>query len=214
MRVKRVKQRGVDSSVASASGLEQSVKVSTDVGRRPRAGWLQKFGSKQKKIFAVSLVLVVLSLGVGISVVFRSSSKPPAKPLVTSEGVELRKLNGVDLQRELQRLVYEKKFSSAEQMVQYQNAVSSYNLQMMLVALYMNQGQLDQARDVLLRLEALNPDAWQTPRTLGDVYRRQGNKPEALAAYQRALEHLKNSNDSMRNDEAYLIEQAIKQVGG
>ncbi len=211
---KRGRKKKPSAGIAESAGVTQTTAeidhafASEDTGRKRK---LPKLTSKQWAI--VSIVLIVL-LGGGYAIWKNNSSKPKShQPIYTQEGVKLEKLSDQALQTELQKLIFEKKFSSAEQLINYQDNASDTKLRMLLVATYLNQGKPKDALRILQGIEQKHPNDWRLERMIGDVYQRMGDTRQALIRYKKSLDLLQKSKDASRDD-IHFLEQAIKQVGG
>lgn len=181
--------------------------AATDTGRKPFYR-LPKLTRKQWLIAGVVLVLLV---GAGGYAIWQNRTEPkPSKPTYSTEGVLLKKLNSEQLRTELQKLISEKKFSSAEQLINYQDEADSDQHKMLLALTYVNQNKPKDALRILKSLEGSNQNNWQFFNTVGNVYQQLGDKKNAVSYYKKALSVLKKTGDSpVQADDVRSLEQTI-----
>lgn len=166
-----------------------------------------------KQWLLVGLIAAVL-IGAGAYAIVRLSDSDTPKQEFTSEGVRLRQLSNDELQKELEKLIFQKKFVSAEQLINYQDNADSYDLRLMLAVTYMNQGEPRDALQVLLDMEQQYPEDWQVAKNIGQMYEQLDNKAKAIKYYQKALNLVKQADDvPVRDDEIFFLEQDIKRLG-
>jgi len=120
------------------------------------------------------------------------------------------------VQTEVEKLLYQKKYSSAIELIEYQKeATKDKEIQILLATAYMEQNKHQEALTVLLSVEETFDKDWKISRNIGTEYERLGNKPEALKYYQKSLAQLKDTDDvPVKEDEVFFTEQDIKRVGG
>ena len=189
---------------AEGPGAVVGAVVSVNRRKRPWRLWL---------LIGAAVALI----GGGVFLLVRDKQPEQPKVVVTEEGVKLKKLNSEQLQDELEKLIFQKKFSSAEQLIEYQDNANSNEHKMFLVGTYLSQNKPQDALRILKDLESQNPNEWRLASTIGDVYRSMGDKPNALVYYKKALALLEKTDPNkvpVRDDEILSLEQDISEVEG
>lgn len=192
---------------------EQSTKEATTPGKVKRT--FVSF-AKPRKPWAVILTVVLLLLlaaGLLFSAVNNDSSQP--QEVVTEEGVVLRQLSNEELFDQVDRLVFQEKYSSAEQLINFQESADSYELQLLLATTYTNRDAPEDALRVLRDIEEHHPENWQIAKYIGQTYEQLDNKGEALEYYKRAHDLVQEADDvPIRDDEILLLRQDITRLNG
>lgn len=159
------------------------------------------------------VILILIAAGVFIFAKNRSPSEP--KETVTEEGVVLRQLSNEELFDQVNRLIFQEKYSSAEQLIEFQDNADSYELRLLLAATYTNQGAYQNTQRVLLNMEKQYPDDWQIAKQIGQTYEQLEDTPQAIEYYQKALKLVREAADvPVRDDEIFLLEQDINRLEG
>jgi tetratricopeptide (TPR) repeat protein len=137
----------------------------------------------------------------------RSQKKGP-------EGVTLKKLEGDELNKEIQKLTFEKKFEAARQLINFQDgAKDNFAYQLQLVTTYMNQGASKEALATLLDMEKRFPDKYQVTRLIAVEYEVQNDKTKAIEYYRKTVDLLKKEPENPQSaDDIMIIEQTIKKL--
>lgn len=159
------------------------------------------------------IVVIIVALAVGGYFAFVREPEP-VKPTVTSEGVKLRKLGDDDLKKEVDKLVFEGKQVSAQELIRFQDNIDRELPQMLLVSTYVSQKNYRGALDVLLYMEQKSiGEPWRIARNIGERYESLKDKQNAALYYKKALDFLKSAeNVPVKSDEIYFLEQNIKKV--
>ncbi len=163
-------------------------------------------------------------LGAGLVVVLAAGgftawkmTRPEPKPtyVVTEEGVVLKRLEGEALQKEIDKLVFQKKFTSAAQLIAHQDKAKTKDLRMTLAAVYINQNQPQKALEVLLDMEKAYGEDWRVTKIIGQQYQASGDTGQALTYYKKTLQLVKAAAEvPLRADEIHYLETLIRANGG
>lgn len=159
------------------------------------------------------VLLVVVALAVGGYYAFVREPEP-AKPTATSEGVKLRKLGDDDLKKEVDKLVFEGKHVSAQELIRFQDNTDKEMPQMLLASTYLAQKDHQGALEVFLYMEQKGiGEPWRVARSIGERYENLKDKQNATIYYKKALGLLeKAENVPVKSDEIYFLKENIKRV--
>jgi hypothetical protein len=198
----------VEHIARTTARLEQSIVSSS--GNAPKRSYPRK-----KVLIIAALVAVLLSL-IGFIVWRETRPAPKAKSVVTEEGVKLRKYNDDQLVTEVQKLMLLKKFSSAGQLVKYQDKPKSERHNLLLASILIDQGKPRDALQVYLNMEKSGVGTpWKLARDIGQQYERLGDTGKAVTYYKKAIDLLKQAdNVPVKDDEIYFLSEDIKRLGG
>lgn len=194
-----------DPAATANHGESASVLIGTG-GRR-------RLLTKKRRLILLAAVAILLVAGGGVY--WWARSKKPAAPTATTEGVELKKLDEQNLQTEVDRLVFEKKYDSADQLIKHQDNASDPRIQLQLATVYINQGKHQEALQVFLDIEKKHGEDWQVAKYTGQQYQVLGDKQKAREYYQKALRLVREAPDvPLRDDEILYLEAHIQSLEG
>jgi hypothetical protein len=185
--------------------------AATDTGKKKSR--LSNLTKKQRLLVGTAVVLLAVIFGV---VVWQTQSDPePPKTEYTSEGIKLRKVSQEKLQTEVDTLVFDKKYNSAREFINFQDYANTREAQIAVASVYINQGAHGEAIKTLIEAEKKYGQNWQVAKIIVQQYQIICEKELASTYYKKALELLKKAKDvPLKQDEIQFLEADIKGMEG
>lgn len=172
-----------------------------------QGGGLYVFFENNRKKIEILAAAVILAIAATAAIMIgqnllQKSPGDKTEQVVTEEGVKLEQLRDDDLRDRVDQLIYEKKYISAEKLIEFQEGSKRYELQLLLASVYMNQESYPDALRIYRQIAEDNPDDWRPLRYIAEVNTRLENKKEAIDNYKKALELLENQ-ESLSQDNGF-----------
>lgn len=223
------KQKSVETEAQPDTHVSATIDhtvISSDIGKpkktkkpkKPALQTVKAWSPKKQLVVGLLFVGLVVFVGVGAYMLLRNNDPDPTLKDVqkTSEGVVLRQIEKDNLQTEIEKLMHQKKYTSAIALIQYQEAAKKdKDIQILLATAYMNQSKHQEALNVFMDIQENFDKDWKVTRNIAVEYEALGDKTKALEYYKKALEQLKDTdNVPVKDDEILFLEKDIKRVGG